>query len=78
MQSRRHSVVESVANIAVGYGVSLTAQCVIFPLFGIHTSLGKNALIGAAFTVVSLARSYALRRVFTKMTERDASQVEAV
>lgn len=72
MQTRRHSLAEASANIAIGYAVSLAAQCAIFPLFGIHTSLGENALIGAMFTGVSLARSYALRRLFTKMTERRA------
>jgi hypothetical protein len=76
MQSRRHSVAESMINIAIGYVVSLAAQCAIFPLFGIHTSLGENALIGAAFTVVSLVRSYALRRVFTKLTEHNANRAE--
>jgi len=77
MQSRRHSVAEAAVNIAIGYAVSLAAQCVIFPLFGIYTSLGKNALIGVAFTVVSLVRSYALRRFFTKLTEHGAGRAEA-
>ena len=66
MQSRRHSAAEAVANIAIGYAVSLVAQILIFPLFGIYTSLGENVLIGATFTVVSLVRSYALRRMFDR------------
>lgn len=63
-QSRRMSAVESVANVLVGYGIAVTAQVLVFPLFGLHASLGDNLAIGAVFTVVSLARSYALRRVF--------------
>lgn len=63
-QSRRMSAVESVANVLVGYGVAVTAQVLVFPLFGLHASLGDNLAIGAVFTVVSLARSYTLRRVF--------------
>ena len=66
MQSRRRSAAEAATNIAVGYAVSLVAQVLIFPLFGIYTSIGKNALIGAAFTVVSLIRSYTLRRMFNR------------
>ena len=58
------SAVESVANVLVGYGVAVTAQVLVFPLFGLHASLGDNLAIGAVFTVVSLARSYTLRRVF--------------
>jgi hypothetical protein len=68
MQSRSHSVAESAANIAIGYVYSVAIQCMIFPLFGIHTSFGKNAEIGAAFTVLSLIRSYTLRRIFNRIS----------
>lgn len=63
-QSRRHSALESVANIAIGYVVAIAAQTAIFPLFGIHIRFGDDLAIGAAFTVVSLIRSYILRRTF--------------
>jgi hypothetical protein len=63
-QSRRMSFVESCVNVAVGYGVAVAAQVAIFPVFGIRVSLADNLLIGAFFTVVSIARSYALRRAF--------------
>ena len=64
MQSRRHSAIEAVANVAIGYAVAIAAQIVIFPWFGIHASTSDHLLIGLAFTVVSLIRSYALRRLF--------------
>ena len=63
-QSRLMSLAESVANIAVGYGVAVTTQVLVFPLFGMTPSLGENLAIGAIFTAVSLARSYCLRRAF--------------
>jgi len=63
-QSRRMSMIEAVTNVLVGYGVAVLAQRAIFPLFGIAVSLGDNLAIGAAFTVVSLVRSYAVRRMF--------------
>ena len=63
-QSRLMSLVESVANVIVGYGVSVVAQMLIFPVFGLHTTLAQNLKMGAVFTVVSIARSFALRRVF--------------
>lgn len=63
-QSRLGSMIEAVANVAVGYGVAVGAQVIVFPWFGIHASLADNMLIGGVFTVVSLARSYILRRVF--------------
>jgi hypothetical protein len=63
-QSRLMSLVESVANVVVGYGVAVVTQILIFPVFGLHTTLAQNMKLGAAFTLVSLARSFALRRLF--------------
>lgn len=63
-QSRAHSAAESVANVAVGYCVALASQLAIFPLFGVHLPLADNLAIGAWFTVISLVRSYVLRRWF--------------
>jgi hypothetical protein len=40
------------------------AQMLVFPIFGLQTSLADNLAIGAVFTAISLARSYTLRRVF--------------
>lgn len=63
-QTRLMSLIESVINIGIGYGVALIAQIIVFPWFGIVVSLRDNLLIGACFTVVSIVRSYAVRRVF--------------
>jgi hypothetical protein len=58
------SLVEAVANVAVGYGLAVATQVVVFPLFGLEASLAENLTIGGIFTLVSVARSYLLRRVF--------------
>ena len=63
-QSRLMSLVEAAANVAVGYTVAVLTQVLVFPLFGLRTTVRENLAIGAIFTVVSLARSYALRRAF--------------
>ena len=72
MQTRTHSLLESLANIAIGYAVALLSQLLIFPWYGIQIPLQHNLAIGAWFTVISLIRSYALRRWFTRRTERAA------
>ena len=36
----------------------MATQLLVFPLFGLDTTLGQNLAIGAIFTTVSLARSY--------------------
>ena len=69
MQSRCMSFVESVSNIVVGYGLAVLTQIIVFPLFGLHASLGENLLIGCLFTAVSLVRSYALRRIFNALVD---------
>ena len=71
-QSRLMSLVESVANVIVGYGVAVVTQILIFPIFGLHTTLAQNLKMGVVFTVVSIARSFALRRVFEAMWMRSA------
>ncbi len=67
IQSRTMSAAESVANVAVGYGIALLTQVIVFGALGLSISLGQNLWIGAVFTVVSLARSYLLRRVFNRL-----------
>ena len=66
-QSRAMSLVEAIANVVVGYGVAVATQILIFPVFGLHTTLAQNLKMGAVFTVVSIARSYLLRRVFERL-----------
>jgi hypothetical protein len=63
-QSRLMSLVESTANVVLGYGVAVLTQLLVFPLFGLSTKLADNLGIGAIFTAVSLTRSYVLRRIF--------------
>lgn len=69
-QSRRMSFLESLINVAVGYGVAVTAQIAVFPLFGLEVSLSDNLVIGAIFTGISILRSYALRRIFEEVRVR--------
>jgi hypothetical protein len=64
-QTRKHSRMESVTNVMVGYFVALASQMIIFPIFGISVTFRDNLLIGSYFTVISIIRSYALRRWFT-------------
>ena len=65
-QSKSMSMVETCANVAIGYGVALASQLAIFPMFDIHISLADNLAIGAWFTVISIVRGYAVRRFFNR------------
>ena len=67
-QSRLMSLAEAIANVAIGYSVT---QILIFPIFGLHTTLAQNLKMGLVFTIVSIARSFALRRLFEAIRSRN-------
>ena len=58
------SLVEAITNVAVGYLVAVLTQILVFPLFGLDVSLSHNLALASVFTLISIFRSYALRRVF--------------
>ena len=63
-QSRVGSLTEAATNVIVGYGLALATQALLYPVFGIATTFATDGIIAAAFTLVSLVRSYVVRRVF--------------
>jgi hypothetical protein len=63
-QSRLGSLIEAIVNVLIGYGIALASQLIVFPWFGIHIPLADNLAIGGIFTVISIARSYVIRRWF--------------
>ena len=75
MQSRTMSAIEAATNVLVGYGVAVATQAAIFPLFGLTATLRQNMAMGIVFTVVSLVRSYLLRRVFNHFGLRSARRL---
>lgn len=63
-QTRKGSLVEAAANIAVGFAINWTANMVVLPAFGFHVTGAQAFHIGLVFTAISLVRSYVLRRWF--------------
>jgi len=76
-QSRLMSLVESLANVLVGYGVAVATQMAVFPLFGLAVTVTENLLMGLIFTVVSIVRSYALRRSFEALRVRQSAMASS-
>ena len=66
-QAKKHSFIESLVNVLIGYWIAVFSQALIFPLFGIHVPLKSNMGIGLWFTAISIVRSYALRRIFNRI-----------
>ena len=63
-QSKLMSWLESLINIAVGFGISLLAQMYFLPLLGVQIEFRQNLLFALIMTAISIVRSYSLRRIF--------------
>jgi hypothetical protein len=69
-QSRTMSLVEAVTNVVVGFLLAVLTQIAVFPALGLRVSVADNLLLGGIFTAVSIARSFALRRLFEGIRAR--------
>lgn len=63
-QTKLESLTEVIINVIVGWIIGLLTQLLVFPIFDIHISFGDQFWISVVFTVVSIARSYMIRRWF--------------
>ena len=70
MQSRRHSIVESVVNTAMGLVVALLATAYVLPVFGVVLTLRDNFVATAIMTIISVVRTYMVRRMFNARVRR--------
>lgn len=71
MQSRLQSLIEAWVGTAIGFALSLCLSAVVFPMFGHAFTLAQNFWITSIFTVASIARSYAVRRMFNARLHRN-------
>jgi len=60
-------MIEVATNIVIGLVVSFISQIAIFKLYDIHISVTQNIEITIWFTVISIIRSYLVRRWFNSM-----------
>jgi hypothetical protein len=67
VQSRCMSMIEVATNITIGLVVSFIIQIAIFKLYDINISVTQNIEITIWFTVISIIRSYLIRRWFNSM-----------
>lgn len=71
-QTRLGSLIESLINVLIGFGISLVLTAVVLPAYGHAVTLADNLQITLIFTVSSIARSYLLRRFFNARIHRAA------
>ena len=64
-QTRIGSFIEAWANVFIGFGINFVANMLILPHFGFTSlTLKINLVIGLVYTVISVVRSYVIRRWF--------------
>jgi len=63
-QSRLSSFIEAWFNVAIGFAINFIANLTILPLIGFHISVSQNLFIGVLYTLISVVRSYTIRRWF--------------
>ena len=72
-QSRIQSMIEAWSNTLIGYLINLGVQLVVYPFYGATFTFGQNIQIGLIFMVVSITRSYVLRRAFNARIKRQST-----
>ena len=63
-QTKLGSLIEACINVLIGFTINFFANILILPLIGFHITIGQNLFIGVLYTLVSVARSYVIRRWF--------------
>ncbi|MDD5030375.1 MAG: hypothetical protein PHH58_12870 [Rhodoferax sp.] len=76
-QTRLGSFIEAWINVAIGFTINFVANLVILPLIGFHISVGQNLFIGVLYTLISVARSYVIRRWFNARLHQAAQHLAA-
>ena len=66
MQSKKYSIIESVANTVIGLVTSFIIQIIIYPLLDIPVTISQNVIITFVFFIGSVLRGYLVRRYFNK------------
>ena len=66
MQTKKHSIIESITQTIIGLITSILVQITIYPMMGIPVAFSQNLIITAVFFVVSIIRGYLVRRYFSK------------
>ena len=69
MQSKRESMIESLTSTTIGIIIGIVLNLTILPIFGYPVSLSDSLWISVIFTIVSIIRSYIIRRWFNSKEE---------
>ena len=69
MQSKKQSLIESLTSTTIGIIIGIVLNLTILPIFGYPVSVSDSLWISIIFTIVSIIRSYIIRRWFNSKEE---------
>lgn len=72
MQTKKHSIIETISQTVIGLGSSIVIQLILYPLMDIPVTLFQNIIITIVFFIASLIRGYFIRRYFNKQTSKNS------
>jgi len=64
MQTKKHSIIESIVQTIIGLATSVLIQVILYPMMGIPVTFSQNLIITSVFFIVSIIRGYLVRRWF--------------
>lgn len=69
-QSRSASFFETLSSTLLGFALSVAVQRALFPAMGHDFGIAENMVVASVFTMVSILRGYAVRRVFNALRDQ--------
>ena len=80
MQSKKQSLIESLTSTTIGIIIGILLNLTILPIFGYPVSVSDSLWISIIFTIVSIIRSYIIRRWFNSKdkTWLEQKKVESI
>ena len=77
-QTKLQSLIEAIFNTAIGFIIGILSQMIIFPLLGMTVSFQTNLWIGFWFTIISVIRTYVVRRWFNERLRKAAQAIARI
>lgn len=74
-QTKLGSFIEACINVLIGFGINWVANLIILPQFGFQVTGVQAFNMGLLFTVISVARSYIIRRWFNQRIHQAAMRL---
>ena len=71
-QTKTMSVVETLTNFIGGIIISVVSYWFLLPLFGINVPLVANLFLTGYFALISIVRTYLVRRAFNRQDKTNA------